>query len=548
MGYGFISYSQRRQPERRRQSAVVAVLGGMLLAACSGDDDLSAEALTRGYFGGVAGDEPRAVIVARDVLGDGGSAADAAVALFFAAAATYPTSVGLGAGGTCLVYDAAEGRATALEFPAIAPARVNPAATRRNAVPGAVRGMFVLHARYGRLPWGRVVSPAERLARLGHPISRALARDLALAPGSLFANPGIAGIFARADGAPLREGNNLVQPDLATALEKIRERGANALYGGELGRQFVAAVKEAGGSLEISDLRDYRPTWRATAQMRSGAQEIHTLPPPTPGGVALLKMWTMLRQGKRYQDAEPDERGHLLAEVSLRAFADGAAGLTRTDTAEFEFVSKRHVRRLIDGYQANRHAPAESPSPRPVEGRNNLAGTSFVTVDGGGNAVACALTLNGLLGVGRIAPGTGIVLAAAPPPLRQPTAALVPVLIVRGETRELVFAGAASGGTAVPLVLVQVIARVLLDGETLPRAVAAPRLHHVGVPDMVVHEPHEEQSRLDGLARRGYTVAEVPELGRVNAVYCPNGFGTDPKSCAFSADRRGFGLSRVAQF
>ena len=76
----------------------------MLLAACSGDDDLSAEALTRGYFGGVAGDEPRAVIVARDVLGDGGTAADAAVALFFAAAATYPTAVGLGAGGTCLVY------------------------------------------------------------------------------------------------------------------------------------------------------------------------------------------------------------------------------------------------------------------------------------------------------------------------------------------------------------------------------------------------------------------------------------------------------------
>ena len=132
--------------------------------------------------------------------------------------------------------------------------------------------------------------------------------------------------------------------------------------------------------------------------------------------------------------------------------------------------------------------------------------------------------------------------------MRQPTAALVPVLIVRGESRELVFAGAASGGTAVPLVLVQVIARALLDGETLSRAIAAPRLHHVGVPDMVVHEPHEEQPRLDGLARRGYTVAEVPELGRVNAVYCPNGFAPDPKSCAFSTDRRGFGLANVAQF
>ena len=521
-----------------------------MLAACSGDDENRAEALAESYFGGAAGDEPRAVLVARNVLGDGGSAADAAVALYFAAAVTYPTSVGLGAGGTCLVYDAVERRALALEFPAIAPARVNPAANRRSAVPGAVSGMFVLHARYGRLPWGRVVSPGEQLARLGHPISRALARDLALAPGSLFVDPGFARVFARAGGGPLREGDNLAQLDLASSLEQIRVRGASVLYGGALGRQLVAAVETAGGSLDIADLRDYRPAWRGTARARAGTREIHTLLPPTAGGVALLKMWMMLSRGKRYEKAEPDERGHLLAEASLRAFADGAAGLsaTRGQDADLGLAPKDHVKRLIDGYEANSHTPAEAPLPRPVEGRGKLAGSSFAVVDGEGNAVTCAFTLNGLFGVGRIAPGTGIVLAAAPSPLRQPTAALVPVLIVRREPRGLVFAGAASGGAAVPVILVEVVARVLLEGASLSQAVAAPRLHHVGVPDMVVHEPHEETPRLDGLARRGYTVAEVPELGRVNAAYCPDGFKRAARSCAFITDRRGFGLASVAQF
>jgi gamma-glutamyltranspeptidase/glutathione hydrolase len=551
MGYWSNSPGHRKQRVQWRQCVTFAALGGFLfLASCSGDDEYRADALAEGYSGGVAGDEPRAVTIARGILGDGGNAADAAAALYFAMTVTYPTSVGVGAGGACLVYDALEGRAYALEFPAIAPKRINPAASRRSAVPGAVRGMFVLQARYGRMPWGRVVSPAEQLARIGHPISRALARDLALARGSLFADPGIASVFARADGGPLREGDTLIQSDLADALERIRVRGADALYGGELGLRFVAAVNQAGGSLEIEDLRNYRPTWRGTARLRSGAREIHTMPPPTAGGVALLKMWQLLRADKRYDKAEPDERGHLLAEVSLRAFADGSTGLSPTsdENDDFELATKGEAERLLNGYSADRHVPPDSPSPRPAEGRGNVAGSSFVVVDGEGNAVACAISLNGLFGVGRIAPGTGIVLAAAPPPLRQPTASLVPVLITLHESNQLVFAGAASGGMAVPLALVEVIAGTLLDGSSLSQAVATPRLHHVGVPDMVVHEPDEDRPRLDGLSRRVYTVAEVPELGRVNAAYCPDGFERAATSCSFITDRRGYGLARVAQF
>ena len=521
-----------------------------MLAACSGADTERDRLLTGDYFGGVAGDEPRAVVVARDVLAAGGSAADAAVALYFTAAVTYPASAALGGGGTCLVYAVANDRPEALEFPAIAPARVEPGAKRRNAVPGAVRGMFALHSRYGRLRWGQLLRPAEQLARLGHPVSRALARDLDLAPASLFADPEFAAVFGRAGGGPLREGDELVQSDLAAVLTQLRMRGPAAMYAGKLAGKLIAAVGETGGSLSAEDLRDYRPAWRGTAWLRSGAHEIYTLPPPTTGGIALLKMWVMLRAGNRYQNAEPDERGHLLAEVSTRVFADRAASLpaARSGETDLELDLGEHVERLIEGYQPDRHTPPAASSPQPVVGRRGLAGTSFVVVDGEGSAVACAITLNGLFGVGRVAPGTGIVLAAAPLPLREPTASLAPVMIVDGPTRELLFAGAASGGTAVPLALIEVIAGALIDGLPLSRAVAAPRLHHVGIPDMVVHEPQETGPRLDGLIRRGYTVSEVAELGRVNSVYCRNGFKGTAKSCAFSTDPRGHGLADVVQF
>ncbi len=489
-------------------------------------------------------------MAARGVLRAGGSAADAAVALYFASAVTYPAAAALGGGGTCLVHDAGRQRTQALEFPAVAPALVNPGASRRNAVPGAVRGMFSLHSRYGRLPWGRLVSPAEQFARVGHPVSRALARDLALAPESLFADPEMAGVFARAGGGSLREGDKLSQPDLADVLTLLRMRGPATLYKGVLARKLVAAVARAGGSLSLEDLREYRPVWRETAWLRSGPHEISTLPPPTAGGVALLKIWSMLSEDDRYADAQPAERGHLLAEASMRAFADRGTWLPSESgrKSALELVPEKHVEHLIKSYRPDRHLPIGAPSPRPVRGRGDSAGTSFVVVDGEGSAVACAITLNRLFGVGRIAPGTGIVLAAAPPPLRQPTATLVPILIVDQKSRELVFAAAASGGTAVPLALIEVMARTMIDGLTLPQAVAAPRLHHVGVPDMVVHEPHEIAARLDGLLSRGYTVGEVPELGRVNAVYCHDGFKGTARSCVFSTDRRGTGLTEVVQY
>ncbi|HUN53031.1 MAG TPA: gamma-glutamyltransferase, partial [Candidatus Sulfotelmatobacter sp.] len=141
----------------------------------------------KGFVGGVVSDEPQATLIGRDVLAHGGTAADAAAAMYFALAVTYPGAASLGGGGACVVYDRTLNKGYALDFEPKRAAR--PGAV---AVPGNVRGMMALQSRFGRLRWGQILAPAESLATIGHPLSRATARELAVLGPELLRDPGLA--------------------------------------------------------------------------------------------------------------------------------------------------------------------------------------------------------------------------------------------------------------------------------------------------------------------------------------------------------------------
>ena len=524
------------------------VVAGVLLAACSPTDTLRAVGLGSGSVGGVSADEPRAAIAAREVLANKGSAADAAVALYFTTAVTFPASASLGAGGACLVFDATEGTVESLEFPAIPPRDADPNNRLKIAVPGAVRGLFALHARYGKLAWSQLLTPAERVARLGHPMSRALATDLARVAEPLFNNPAIAAIFGRDDGTPLGEGDMLVQLELAAIISQLRTRGPGVFYSGAIARQLVDGVKAAGGVLTMDDLRDYRPVWRDTLRLPFGDHVLHSVPPPLPGGVGLLQMWRMLTDDDRYARADPLERRHLLAEASMRAFADRGAWRAGGVADGGGLIEESYVARMMADYRPERHIPADELPLPPLKHRESPSGTSFAVVDGDGNAVACSFTLNNFFGRGWMAPGTGIVMAAAPPPERAAMTALAPVMLINENNGNFFLAAAASGGAAAPSALIEVMTRILIDGAPLAEAVASPRLYHGGRPDVVIYEPGEPAASLDGLRRRGHLTAQAPTIGRVNAVYCAGGLHEDPAGCAVSADRRGHGLASFVRF
>ncbi len=139
----------------------------LVIAGCSADRSAETPVPAGPALGGVVADEPRAAQIGRDILAAGGSAADAATAMYFAMAVTLPSRASLGGGGVCLVFDPRTRDAQTLEFLARPPARIPPEADRPTAVPGNVRGFYSLQARYGRLRWSQVLVAAENLARFG---------------------------------------------------------------------------------------------------------------------------------------------------------------------------------------------------------------------------------------------------------------------------------------------------------------------------------------------------------------------------------------------
>jgi gamma-glutamyltranspeptidase/glutathione hydrolase len=496
--------------------------------------------------GAVVADEPQAVVEARSILAQGGSAADAAVVTYFTLAATLPSSASLGGGGMCLVYDAKAGKVEALDFLNRAPAVIPATAERPSAVPGNPMGFWTLHARYGKMPWSQLVAPGERLARLGSPASRILVADLASVAAPLLQDPESRRVFADGTGRPLAEGGKLLQTDLARVLSAIRVGGPNEFYRGAIARDLVNGTKAAGGSLELSDLDAYRAEWRQTVQIKDGSRIAHFAPPPAAAGTVEAQMFSMISERGGFVSASVAERMHILAETSLRGYADRARWM-RDDYSSRDslatLISRPVTDRLMRSFDPQRHTAPGSFDPAPATRPENPSATSFVVADATGSAVACALTMNNNFGTGRIARGTGVMLAAAPNAQGRGPASLGPMIVMNESSKQLFFAGAATGGVAAPSALINVASRVLLADQGLDVAMRAPRIHHGGSPDITYVEPEAAPDDVQQLVRRGHTMATTPVLGVVNAISCPNGMPRDKNTCAVMSDPRGHGIA-----
>lgn len=425
-----------------------------------------------GFIGGVVADEPTAALAGREVLALGGTAADAAVAVGFTLAVTYPSRASLGAGGGCLVYSPAKtspgaGAPEAIVFVAAAAGPVGGRTDRPAAIPMLARGLYALHARYGRRPFETLVAPAEQLARFGTPASRAFVRDLALVSGPLLADPNARAIFAPS-GQPLTEGVTMVQSDLGGTLAQLRVAGVGDLYQGNLAERFVRAAEQAGGGVSASVLRAALPKTLPPLTLPAGRDMVAFLPPPIDGGLATDAAFRVLW-------ADPAATGAATARAAATAAAFRQGGVT------------------ADALLANPPASGSLP-PLP-------ASTTFAALDRDGGAVVCAVTMNNLFGTGRVAPGTGIVLGAAP------SAASAPLLaagLVWNTSLEAFRAMAGGSG----------------QNEAATAAAAA----------------------LAGTLRTNEPTP-VPEPGRANVIACARYLPDSEGSCRWTADPRGDGLA-----
>ncbi|HET6609114.1 MAG TPA: gamma-glutamyltransferase [Rhodopila sp.] len=415
-----------QRQRRKRLHAVLALLA--FLPGCSTINSVftpgpqpGQPGYVSGFLGGVAADEPRAVLAGQEVLSEGGTAGDAAVAVGLTLAVTLPSRAGLGGGGACLAYAPSEkskarGIPEAILFVPPAPTSGSAGGDRPAAVPMLMRGLYLLHARYGSRPFESLISSAEQLARFGVPVSRALAKDLSIVAGPLFADPAARATFG-INGVPLTEGQTLRQPDLGATLAQIRVSGVGDMYQGALAQRIVQSSPLVGGSISAADLRAGLPKLTAPLIRDYGNDKVAFLPPPADGGLAAEAAFNVLAKN-------PDD----VASAAARSLAVASRWRAGGVTAEALLAS------------ANLPPPTDTLYP---------ASTSFVTLDRYGDAVACSLTMNNLFGTGRILPNLGFVAAASPAAVTPPL--LSAGLVWNNHINAFRAAVAASGQSAAPV-------------------------------------------------------------------------------------------------
>ena len=491
-----------------------------------------------GFAGVAVADDPRAVVAARDVLVAGGSAADAAVAIYFTLAVTLPSSAGLGGGGVCLVHEPGSERPSALDFLP----RASPDGSF--GLPGNVRGMAVLQAKYGRLKWGQLLGRAVDLAR-GSAVSRALAQDLATAGTALLDEPEMRRIYGRADGSIANQGDGLQELDLAATLSQIQRDGAGAFYGGQLSLRLASAAQSIGLPLEGGTLRSVRAQTSDALIVNVGERAAYFPPPPADGGLLRAEILALLMQGGAYVSTAESDRPHLFVEATKRAFTDHASAsqaVGGADSQPLALLSPGHLQSLMQGYNPASASAADALGATAASQGEDPGSTGFIVADRDGLAIACEVTMNRLFGDRRLVPGTGVILAAPPGGAGIP---LGPMLALSPQRESVDFVATGSGGPAGASALISVFLDSVLRGRPLDDSLAAKRVHDSGAPDRVLYEDGTAEAIVAGLSERGHTVQQSGPLGQVNALWCAQGLPDHADSCQARSDPRAGGLAII---
>ncbi len=545
---------------RNRRLAAAATL--LALAATAPAPQARSRPAQRAEHGVVVSVESLASEVGRDVLAAGGNAVDAAVAVAFALAVTYPQAGNLGGGGF-LLYRTPGGEHHALDFREAAPAALRPELFLDEdgrpvpgrsldtglavGVPGSVAGLWEAHRRWGSRPWAGLLAPAVRLAAEGFPISRREADDLSTSGKRILADPEARRIFTR-DGVWPRAGERLVQPDLAATLRRIADRGPEGFYRGPVARAIVDAVNGAGGVMTRRDLARYRAVWREPVRGSYRGYTVVSFPPPSSGGVALLQMLKLLeRHDLAASGAGSSLTLHRVAEVERRVYADRSRWLGDPDFWNVPvagLLDPEYLAQRAATIRDDRATPSTEIAPGEPPRHESADTTHFSVADARGGAVALTTTLNAAYGVGIVAPGTGVLLnneiddfAVAPgvpnayglvggeansiAGAKRPLSSMTPAIVEApgGGDRPFLVLGSPGGPRIITAVL-QVVLNVIDHGMPLQEAVDAPRFHHQWLPDRLFHESRglvEDVRR--GLEARGHRVVERDgDVGNVNAI------------------------------
>ncbi|MCO6453858.1 MAG: gamma-glutamyltransferase, partial [Pirellulaceae bacterium] len=495
----------------------------------------------------------------REILAAGGNAVDAAVAVAFALAVSWPEAGNLGGGGFMLVAPADGREAVCVEYreraPEVAsPEMYDPAESRYThrvvGVPGTVRGLELAHRQYGSLPWGRLLQPAIRLAEEGVEVDQHLAGSLrgVLEQESVRTEARydeLRRVFGHPRQRAWRAGDRLRQPELAATLRRIAEHGADDFYEGHIARQIVAEMRRGGGLISADDLRQYAAVLRTPIRGAYRGYEVLGPPPPSSGGICLVQMLHVLEPLELRAEPRFSARTlHLTTEAMRRAYLDRARHLGDADYVAIppELTAKEYAERLAREITPDRASDSRALAPDIPLAPEGDQTTHFSVVDSSGMAVSNTYTLEASWGARIVVRGAGFLLnnemgdfnwqpgvtgrrgqigtpANLIAPGKRMLSSQTPV-IVRLDGRVVLVVGSPGGRTIINTVL-NILVSVLEYELPLSDAIAAPRTHHQWLPDTLYFEglrDERHQAAIEQLRAMGHDVQSRGKQGSAHAI------------------------------
>lgn len=516
----------------------------------------------------VAG-EPIASKVGSEILAKGGNAVDASIATGFALAVTLPRAGNIGGGGFALIRDK-DNKVYALDFRETAPralfrdfylkpGRSSTDGPTASGVPGTVAGLWEMHQKFGKLPWADLVEPARRLASDGFPLSAYESGGIAANRERFSRYRSTAQAFLP-DGKAPAPGALFRQPELGETFRRIAADGPRDFYHGETARRIAKSMKDSGGVMTERDLAEYKAVWREPLEADFRGYRVHSMPPPSSGGLHLLQMLEMMEEYPTVAFEHNSARDlHRLAEVMRLAYADRARFLGDPD-----FVKVPVQRLLSPAYLKEREAlidpdkagDSQSLAPelfkkKPAESFDT---THYNVVDENGMAVSLTYTLNFSFGSGFVAEGTGILMnnemddfnikpgepnsfgliggeANKVEARKRPLSSMTPTIVTKDG--QFVAAVGAPGGSRIINGVFEWLLNFLGYRYNPQSSASLPRIHHQWYPDALRYEVGISSDTRRLLEAKGHKLEKIDAVAHVLAIVRePGGYleaGLDPR-------------------
>jgi gamma-glutamyltranspeptidase/glutathione hydrolase len=530
----------------------------------------------RGKNGMVVSASSLATDIGIEILKKGGNAIDAAVAVSFALAVTYPSAGNLGGGGFFVIHTKNNENVT-IDFREKAPInahrdmfldkegnfdeKLSQTGMTSCGIPGAVAGYILALEKYGKLPLSEVIQPAIDLAENGFKVGYKLANSINSNYEEFCKNDYTKNIFTN-NGKKIDEDFILVQKDLAKTLKLIKQYGVKGFYEGETADLIINQSNKYNGYFTTEDLINYKPIIREPIEGNYKGYKIISMPPPSSGGIALIQALNILSNFEIY-DTEwgSSEYYHKLIETLKYVYADRSMHLGDEDFVNVpkdKLLSQKYAAEIFS--KINNYATKSTDIlPGKFEDFESKETTHFNVMDKDGNVVSATVTLNSSYGNKLMIEGAGFLMnnemddfsskpgtpnqfgltgneANSIQPEKRMLSSMTPTIVLK-DNKPFLAIGSPGGSTIITVVL-QVLLNVIEFNMNIKEAIDAPRIHHQWLPDKIDFEKFSIINDVkENLIKLGYVIGDETTLGRAEGIMY------DYKNKIFfgATDPRGYG-------